>query len=171
MHWRSTRAAKLLVMGGESRTVCHISRLFRYSPVEDALEAMRTYVVGSSVWVKGINDSGDVVLHANTSDKGSTLPSQPDSTDSAWVFSGLAGDGTATLLLNSAVPGAINNLNQVTGAINANGQSAAFRTAPGTSNYVVFGTINGGTTSRYQKSQGHDINDFGIVVGWACRAK
>lgn len=113
---------------------------------------MRT-VVGSSIWVKGINDSGDVVLHANTSDKGSTLPSQPDSSDSAWVFSGLAGHGAATLLLNSAVPGAINNLSQVTGAINANGQSAAFRTyGSGTSLYDVFGTINGGTTSRYQKS-------------------
>ena len=151
------------------------SRLFRYSPspspVENVLEVMRT-VVGSTIWVKGINDSGDVVLHANTSGKGSTLPSQPDSSDSAWVFSGLAGYGAATQLLNSAVPGAINNLGQVTGAINANGQSAAFRTyGSGASLYDVFGTINGGTTSRYQKSEGHDINDFGIVVGWACRGK
>lgn len=146
------------------------ARLFRYSSTEGVLEAIRIFDPSSTLFVKGMNDYGDVVLHA-AQDGQDTLPSEPGAGDSAWVFSGAPGAGAASHLLDSAVPAAINNSGEVAGAIDVGARSAAFRYAPGQATLALFGTINGNTSSRYQVSDGLAINDFGTLAGWACIGK
>ncbi|MDP1561770.1 MAG: hypothetical protein Q8M16_10260 [Pirellulaceae bacterium] len=146
------------------------ARLFRYSPTEGVLEAIRNFDSGSTLFAQGMNDYGDVVVHA-AQDGQSTLPSEPDAGDSVWVFSGAPGQGVAVHLLDSAVPAAINNFGEVAGAIDVGTRSAAFRFAPAQASFALFGTINGNTSSRYQVSDGLAINDHGTLAGWACTGK
>lgn len=142
------------------------ARLFRYSSNEGILEAIRIFDPSSTLFVKGMNDYGDVVLHA-AQDGQDTLPSEPSAGDSAWVFSGAPAAGAASHLLDSAVPAAINNSGEVAGAIDTGTRSTAFRYAPGQTSLALFGAINGNTSSRYQVSDGLAINDLGMLAGWA----
>ena len=146
------------------------ARLFRYSSNEGVLEAIRIFDPSRQIFVKGMNDNGDVVLHASVNGQ-DTFPSLPGSGDSAWVFSGAPGQGVAVHLLDSAVPAAINNFGTVAGAINTGTRSLAFRYTPGQANLDLFGTINGNTSTRYQVSDGLAINELGTLAGWACIGK
>jgi hypothetical protein len=146
------------------------ARLFRYSSNEGVLEAIRIFDPSSTLFVKGMNDYGDVVLHAAQNGQ-DTLPSLPGAGDSAWVFSGAPAAGAAIHLLDAAVPAAINNSAEVAGSINTGTRSLAFRYAPGPSRLDLFGTINGNTSSRYQVSDGLAINALGTLAGWACFGK
>ncbi len=146
------------------------ARLFRYSSTEGVLEAIRIFDPSSTLFVKGMNDYGDVVLHA-AQDGQDTYPSQPGQGDSVWVFSGLPGSGVGIHLLDAAVPGSINNSGEVAGAIDTGTRSLAFRLTPGQTSLALFGTINGNTSSRYQVSDGLAINDLGVLAGWACIGK
>lgn len=141
------------------------ARLFRYSPAQNRLEAIRIGDPSNTLFVSGMNDFGDVVLHATTTGL-ETLPSNPGGADSVWVFSGEPGLGVAERLLTAAVPGAINNFGEVTGAVDLGTESKAFRYAFGQP-LELFGTINGNASGRYQKSEGMDINDAGTIAGWA----
>lgn len=151
------------------------ARLFRYSPEKvdpetqvvlhpPTLEAVGSGAAGKTNYLEGMNDFGDIVLHVTS--RVPTLESLPGPQDSAWIFSGLPGQGTATHLLDAAVPSAINNYGQITGAIDLGSESCAFRDTPN-GPLELFKTITGAASSQYQKSDGLDINDSGIVAGWA----
>jgi hypothetical protein len=155
------------------------ARLFRFTPesvdldtglpIPARLEAIRVGDPTKTLFVKGMNNRGDVVLHASASGQ-DTIPAQPRAGSSVWVFFGPAGQGTASLLLDSAVPGGINDFGEVTGALESSGGTYAFIAATdGT--YDLFGTINGATTSMYDVSEGAAINDAGAIVGWARMGK
>ena len=146
------------------------ARLFRYSAIDGTLEAVRIFDPSSTLFVKGMNDSGDVLLHAAV-DGQDTLPSQPGQGDSVWVFSGLPGLGFGTHLLDKAVPASINNFGAIAGAIDTGTRSLAFRLTPGQTGLDYFGTINGSSSSRYQVSDGLAISDLGTLAGWACAGK
>jgi hypothetical protein len=91
--------------------------------------------------------------------------------DSAWVTSGpgLPGEVAATQLPidGSVRPCAINSFGQVTGAVDDGTQSRAFRFTPATEITEFFGTISGRPATAYEKSNGEDINDSGVIAGWA----
>jgi len=150
------------------------ARLFRYSPADAdtgqpaTLEAIRTFAPGT-IYISGMNDFGDVVLHSSMSGA-PTFPSQAGAGDSVWVFSGLPGYGSSTKILDAAIPNAINNLGTVTGAAAVGTSSIAFRlTSGGTFN--VFGTVTGGTSLKTSLSDALDINDSDVVAGWSLLGK
>lgn len=145
-----------------------VSRAFRFTPqrldpnnpsvmLPAELEAVRTFISGTTVSVTGINDHGDVILNVKTT--GSDQPS-------VWVFSGPPGAGASVPLLDAAEPRAINNAGQICGAIDLGTHSCAFRYTPGDP-LETFGVINGTTSGTSAWSHAEAINQSGIIAGWA----
>jgi len=147
------------------------ARLFRYSPTTGDnpanIEALRTFELGSSLYVEGMTDEGDVLLHSQ----------EAGAPDGAWVVSGPPGMAVATKLplAGSAVPLAINSSGQVTGKLDDGTQTRAFRftqatlTSPATTE--LFGTISGSLATGSGQSHGEDINDLGIIAGFALQGR
>jgi hypothetical protein len=114
-----------------------------------------------------MTDEGDVLMHSE----------EAGAPDGAWVASGPPGEAVATKLplAGSAVPLAINSSGQVTGRLDDGAQTRAFRFTPATlttsATTELFGTISGSLATGAWQSGGEDINDLGIIAGFALQGR
>ena len=165
--WEINASGQIAGVGLLAKNGVPIRSLFRFSPaegVDPACIELLTTLQPSVIYLGGMNDAGDVVLRQE----------KAGSPDTAWVVSGLPGEAVATQLPMSgvgSVPLAINNLGQVTGQLDDGSLLKAFRFTPATASIELFGTITGSPATDSWQSGGNDINDLGVIAGFAYKGR